>query len=150
MTNPGSPFDLTGRLAVVTGCRRGIGFAMAQALASAGADIVGVSVNLEPDGSAIQRSVQELGRTFTPYRADLSDVAAVAALAQQLRHGDRPVDILVNNAGAIRRAPAVAHSDRDWDEILALDLSAPFRLAREIGKDMVASGSGTIILSRRC
>ncbi len=145
MIGPNSPFDLTGRLAVVTGCRRGIGFAMAEALAQAGADIIGVSMNLETDGSAIGRRVQELGRTFTAYRADLGDVAAVAALSEQLRHGDRPVDILVNNAGAIRRAPAVAHSDEHWDEILALDLSAPFRLAREIGKDMVARGAGKII-----
>ena len=84
MIGPNSPFDLTGRLAVVTGCRRGIGFAMAEALAQAGADIIGVSMNLETDGSAIGRRVQELGRTFTAYRADLVDVAAVAELAQTL------------------------------------------------------------------
>jgi 2-deoxy-D-gluconate 3-dehydrogenase len=138
-------FDLTGRLAVVTGCRRGIGFAMAEALARAGADIVGVSVNLEPDGSAIERRVRDLGRTFTPYRTDLGDRAEVATLAQQLRHHHPPVDILVNNAGAIRRAPAVAHSDRDWDDILAIDLSAPFRLARDVGSGMVERGQGKII-----
>jgi 2-deoxy-D-gluconate 3-dehydrogenase len=145
MTNPSSHFDLTGRLAVVTGCRRGIGFAMAEALARAGADIIGVSVNLEPDGGAIGRRVRELGRAFTPYRTDLGDVTAADGLVQQLRRHDRPVDILVNNAGAIRRAPAVVHSDQDWDEILALDLSAPFRLARELGRDMVDRGYGKII-----
>jgi 2-deoxy-D-gluconate 3-dehydrogenase len=145
MTNLESPFDLTGRLAVVTGCRRGIGFAMAEALARAGADIVGVSVNLEDDGSAIERRVRDLGRAFTPYRADLRDTAAVATLTRQLRHHQPPIDILVNNAGAIRRAPAVAHSDRDWDDILAIDLSAPFRLAREVGSGMVERGRGKII-----
>ena len=71
-------FDLTGRLAVVTGCRRGIGFAMAEALASAGADIIGVSANLEPAGSTIERRVQSVGRTFTACRVDLSNQTAVA------------------------------------------------------------------------
>src|SRR4029453_16597596 len=70
--NP-SAFDLSGRLAVVTGCRRGIGLAMAEALAGAGADIIGVSATLEPDGSEVQRRVEALGRTFTPYRVDLAD-----------------------------------------------------------------------------
>ena len=144
MTNTASLFDLTDRLAVVTGCRRGIGFAMAEALALAGADIVGVSVHLE-DASAIERRVRELGRTFTPYRSDLGDPAAVTALTRRLRDRHPHIDILVNNAGAIRRAPAVAHTDQDWDEILAIDLSAPFRLARDIGSGMVERGRGKII-----
>jgi 2-deoxy-D-gluconate 3-dehydrogenase len=102
-------------------------------------------VNLEHDGSAIERRVRDLGRTFEPYRTDLGDRAAVARLAQQLRHHHPAVDILVNNAGAIRRAPAVSHSDRDWDDILAIDLSAPFRLARDVGSGMVERGRGKII-----
>ena len=145
MSNPTSPFDLTGRLAVVTGCRRGIGFAMAQALAAAGADIVGVSVNLESHGSRIEQRIRETGRLFTAYQADLVDQTAVARLGRMLSDHHPPVDILVNNAGAIRRAPAVQHSDRDWDEVLAVDLSAPFRLAREVGRGMVERGHGKII-----
>lgn len=145
MTGNASPFDLTGRLALVTGCRRGIGFAMAEALARAGADIIGVSANLEPQGSAIERRIRELGREFTAHRADLADPADLAALVSRLAEHHPPVDILVNNAGVIRRAPAIDHGDRDWDEVLAVDLSAPFRLARDIGRPMVERGHGKII-----
>jgi 2-deoxy-D-gluconate 3-dehydrogenase len=141
-----SLFDLSGRLAVVTGCRRGIGLAMTEALAKAGADIIGVSASLETTGSEVQRRVQELGRTFSARRADLSDLDAVRGLAQELAAGP-PVDILVTNAGAIHRDPAVVHSDADWDHVLAVDLSAPFLLAREIGRGMVERGYGKIIFT---
>ncbi|MCZ7438236.1 SDR family oxidoreductase [Micromonospora sp. WMMC241] len=140
-------FDLTGRLAVVTGCRRGIGLAMAEALAGAGADIVGVSAALESEGSEVARRVEALGRNFTAYRVDLADRAAVGALAAALAGGPRPVDILVNNAGTIRRAPAAEHPDEDWDEVVQVDLTAPFVLAREIGRQMVDRGSGKIIFT---
>ncbi len=88
----------SGRLAVVTGARRGLGRAIARALASAGADIVGVSASLEPAGSEVQAEVEGLGREFEGHRVDFADRAAVAALAERLA-GGRPVDILVNNAG---------------------------------------------------
>jgi 2-deoxy-D-gluconate 3-dehydrogenase len=141
------PFDLTGRLAVVTGCRRGIGLAMAEALAAAGADIIGVSASLESEGSAAAERVTALGRSFTPYRVDLSDRSATTGLVATLAAADRPVDILVNNAGTIRRAPAVDHGDRDWDEVLEVDLSAPFVLARGIGRGMVERGRGKVIFT---
>jgi 2-deoxy-D-gluconate 3-dehydrogenase len=140
-------FDLTGRLAVVTGCRRGIGLAMAGALAAAGADIIGVSASLESDGGAAAERVTALGRSFTPFRVDLSDRSATAALVATLAAGGRPVDILVNNAGTIRRAPAVDHGDADWDEVLEVDLSAPFVLARGIGRGMVERGRGKVIFT---
>ncbi|SCG77543.1 2-deoxy-D-gluconate 3-dehydrogenase [Micromonospora humi] len=140
-------FDLTGRLAVVTGCRRGIGLAMAEALAGAGADIIGVSAALESEGSEVARRVEARGRSFTAYRVDLADRAAVGALAAALAGGPRPVDILVNNAGTIRRAPAAEHPDEDWDEVVQVDLTAPFVLAREIGRQMVDRGSGKIIFT---
>jgi 2-deoxy-D-gluconate 3-dehydrogenase len=142
-----NPFDLTGRLAVVTGCRRGIGLAMAEALAAAGADIIGVSAAMEPDGSEAGRRVTALGRAFTPYRVDLSDRAAVADLTATLVGGPRPIDILVNNAGTIRRAPVVAHEDADWEHVLEVDLSVPFRLARDIGRGMLDRGSGKVIFT---
>jgi 2-dehydro-3-deoxy-D-gluconate 5-dehydrogenase len=147
MTGIVSPFDLTGRLAVVTGCRRGIGFAMAEALARAGADIIGVSANLEPHGSMIEQRIHELGREFTAHQADLSSVAAVSDLARALAAHQPPVDILVNNAGTIRRAPAVHHSDDDWDDVLRINLSAQFRIAREVGRGMVSRGHGKIIFT---
>jgi 2-dehydro-3-deoxy-D-gluconate 5-dehydrogenase len=141
-----SLFDLTGKLAVVTGCRRGIGLAMTEALASAGADIVGVSAELEPAGSEAERRVRALGRNFAALRADLADLDAVRALAGRLADGP-PVDILVNNAGTIRRAPAVEHSDADWEQVLTVDLSAPFVLARELGRGMVERQHGKIIFT---
>lgn len=147
MADLSSPFDLSGRLAVVTGCRRGIGLAMATALADAGADIIGVSAQLEPTGSVIERRVLDRGRRFTAYRTDLADPAAVAALARDLASHHPPIDILVNNAGIIRRAPAVEHTDQQWDEVLTVNLSTPFQLAREIGSGMVQRGRGKIIFT---
>jgi 2-deoxy-D-gluconate 3-dehydrogenase len=140
-------FDLTGRLAVVTGCRRGIGLAMARALAEAGADIVGVSASLEETGSDVAKQVEAAGRTFTGYRVDLADRTAARQLAATLGRLDRDVDILVNNAGTIRRTPAAEHSDEDWDHVLAVDLTTPFVLARELGKGMLARGHGKIIFT---
>jgi 2-dehydro-3-deoxy-D-gluconate 5-dehydrogenase len=142
-----SPFDLTGSLAVVTGCRRGIGLAMAEALAAAGADVIGVSASLEPSGSEAQRRVVAHGRIFVARPTDLSDEEAVRALGRDLSEQSRPVDILVNNAGTIRRAPAAEHGDSDWRHVLSVDLTAPFMLAREIGRGMVERGQGKIIFT---
>ena len=140
-----NPFDLTGKVAVVTGARRGIGMAMAEGLAAAGADIIGVSVNLEPTGSEISLRVEALGRSFTAYQTDFADRAAVTALGEKL--AARQVDILVNNAGTIRRAPAAEHSDEFWDEVLAVNLSSQFVLSRAVGASMLARGNGKIIFT---
>jgi 2-dehydro-3-deoxy-D-gluconate 5-dehydrogenase len=141
-----NPFDLTGRLAVVTGARRGIGRAMARALAAAGADIVGVSAHLE-GGSEVEKDVTAAGRSFEAVRADLADPAAVRELGEDLARRERPVDILVNNAGTIRRAPAAGPSDADWDVVLQVNLTAQFVLARAVGGAMAARGSGRIIFT---
>jgi 2-dehydro-3-deoxy-D-gluconate 5-dehydrogenase len=142
-----NPFDLSGRLAVVTGARRGIGLAVAEALAAAGADIVAISAQLEATGSEVEKRVRSHGRGFTGHRVDFTDRAAVAGLAGRLEDGDRPVDILVNNAGTIRRAPAAEHTDEMWDEVLAVNLSAQFALSRDVGRAMVARGRGKIIFT---
>ena len=97
--------------------------------------------------AASSSRIRDLGRRFAAYPTDLADPAAVAALGRDLAAHQPPVDILVNNAGAIRRAPAVDHGDQDWDEVLAVDLSAPFRLAREVGRGMVERGHGKIIFT---
>ncbi|MFB9660252.1 SDR family oxidoreductase [Glycomyces mayteni] len=140
-----NPFDLTGRLAVVTGAKRGIGFAMAEALAEAGADVVGVSATIEPEGSAIERRVTALGRTFRALPADLNDPEAVAELADTLA-GLGP-DVLVNNAGTIRRAPAAEHPDAYWDEVLQVNLTSQFALSRAVGRSMLERGRGKIVFT---
>jgi 2-deoxy-D-gluconate 3-dehydrogenase len=142
-----SGFDLTGRLAVVTGARRGIGLAMAGALAAAGADVIGVSRQLEPDGGEVRRRVEAAGRAFRGLTVDLADRAAVTRLAGHLRDLDVPVDILMNNAGVIARAPAATHSDTDWDHVVAVDLTGPFLLAREVGLRMLDEGRGKIVFT---
>ncbi|SHH54018.1 SDR family oxidoreductase [Streptomyces sp. 3214.6] len=140
-------FDLTGRLAVVTGARRGIGRAVARALAEAGADVIGVSAALEASGSDVEKDVVAAGRTFEAIRTDFADPEAVRALGADLAGRERPVDILVNNAGTIRRAPAAEHPDADWELVLQVNLNAQFALTRAVGAAMVARGQGKIIFT---
>jgi 2-dehydro-3-deoxy-D-gluconate 5-dehydrogenase len=140
-------FGLRGKTALVTGARRGIGLTMAEALAAAGADIIGVSAHLEPGGSEASARVEALGRSFTGFAVDLADRAAVEQLGDTLAGEGRPVDILVNNAGTIARAPAVDHDTPTWDRVLEVNLTAPFLLARALGKGMVERGSGKVIFT---
>jgi len=140
-----SAFDLTGRLAIVTGARRGIGFAMAEALAQAGADIIGVSATLEASGSAIERAVTSHGRRFEAIACDFADVDAIAALGERL--AVRPVDILVNNAGTIERAPAAEHPIELWDRVIQVNLSSQFVLSQAVGRSMLERGHGKIIFT---
>jgi len=140
-------FDLSGKTALVTGAKRGIGRAMAEALAEAGADIVGVSANLELQGSEVGESVTARGRSFAAYQCDFNDRQAVHGFAAQLDHDGVAPDILINNAGTIRRKPAVEHDDALWDEVIEVNLSAQFILSREIGRGMVSRKAGKIIFT---
>ncbi len=140
-------FDLSGKVALVTGCKRGIGKAMALGLAEAGADIIGVSASLEREGSEVELAVQALGRTFHAYQADFSDRSALYAFINKIKREHSQIDILVNNAGTILRAPAVEHGDALWDQVIEVNLNAQYVLSREIGRDMVARGSGKIIFT---
>jgi 2-dehydro-3-deoxy-D-gluconate 5-dehydrogenase len=140
-------FLLNGKTALVTGCRRGIGRAMAIALAEAGADIIGVSRHLEPGGSEVQREVEALGRAFHSYACDFSDRQAVYSFVQAATANHPVIDILVNNAGIILRRPAAEHPDEFWDEVIETDLTSQFILSREIGKGMIARGAGKIIFT---
>jgi 2-deoxy-D-gluconate 3-dehydrogenase len=140
-------FKLNGKTALVTGCRRGIGKAMALGLAEAGADIIGVSAQLEDDGGEVGKEVTALGRSFRPYRCDFADRRSVYELIARIKAECPPVDILVNNAGTILRKPAAEHPDEYWDRVVEINLNAQFVLSREFGKDMVARGRGKIIFT---
>jgi 2-deoxy-D-gluconate 3-dehydrogenase len=147
MTSFLNTFSLQGKTALVTGCKRGIGKAMTEALAAAGADIIGVSANLEPEGSQVAREVEQAGRKFYAYRADFSQRPSLYAFIEQVKTDHPVIDILVNNAGTILRKPAAEHPDEYWDEVIAINQTAQFILTREIGKEMVARGSGKIIFT---
>jgi len=140
-------FRLDGKVALVTGCKRGIGRAMAVALAEAGADVVGVSASLEPSGSAVAKDVQACGRRFSAYSCNFFDRAAVYEFVRCAKAEHPRIDILVNNAGIIKRAPATEYSDADWDEVIEVNLNAQFILAREFGRDMVERGAGKIVFT---
>ena len=139
-------FDLSGKTALVTGCRRGIGRAFAQGLAEAGADIVGVSASLA-SGSEVEGDVAALGRSFRSYACDFSDRDALRAFVAQVKADVAQIDILVNNAGTILREPAADHPDDYWDKVIEVNLNAQFVLAREFGKEMVARGCGKIVFT---
>ena len=140
-------FDLTGKIALVTGSKRGIGKAMALALAEAGADVIGVSANLELENSEIEKEVKLLGRKFYAYQCDFGKRDALNAFIDKVKAEHPVIDILVNNAGTIKRQPAAEHSDEFWDEVIAVNQTAPFILTREIGRRMLDNGSGKIIFT---
>ncbi len=140
-------FDLTGKTALVTGCRRGIGYAMATALAEAGADILGVSASLETEGSNIEKEIQALGRKFKAYACDFSDRQALYEFIKQIKSENPQIDILINNAGTILRKPAAEHTDEFWDKVIEVNLNAQFILSREFGREMLQRGSGKIIFT---
>jgi len=140
-------FRLDGKLALVTGCKRGIGKAMAEALAEAGADIIGVSANLELEGSEIETSVKALNKNFYPYQCNFSNRGNLYAFINQVKKDHPQIDILINNAGTILRKPVADHSDEYWDEVIAVNQTAPFILAREFGKEMLQRQKGKIIFT---
>lgn len=140
-------FKLDGKTALVTGCKRGIGLAMAEALAEAGADIIGVSATLELQGSEAEKAVTALGRRFKAYQCDFGDRKSLYDFIARLKAGHPTPDILVNNAGTILRKPAAEHPDEYWDKVVEVNQNAQFILSREIGRDMVARGSGKVIFT---
>ena len=140
-------FNLSGKTALVTGCKRGIGLAMAKGLAEAGADIIGVSATLETSGSEVEKIITSMGRTFAAYQCDFSDRQAVKDFTAQVLAEQGAPDILINNAGTILRAPAAEHSDEYWDKVIEVNLNAQFIISRDIGAKMIERGSGKIIFT---
>lgn len=140
-------FKLEGKTALVTGCKRGIGKAMAIGLAEAGANIIGVSASLELTGSSVAKEVDAKGKKFSAYQCDFSDRKALYTFINQVKKDHPQIDILINNAGTILRAPAVEHPDEMWDKVIEVNQNAQFILTREIGKEMVARGNGKIVFT---
>jgi 2-dehydro-3-deoxy-D-gluconate 5-dehydrogenase len=139
-----NPFDLTGKTALVTGARRGIGAGMALALAEAGADIIGASASMEPHGGEVGEKIRALGRRFTGHAVNFADRSALKAFAAKMEA--EPIDILVNNAGTIKRKPAAEHPEEWWDEVIETNLSAQFLLTQAVGRGMLARGRGGKII----
>ena len=135
-------FDLSGRIALVTGANRGLGQAIALALAQAGADIATVSTG-SADSTGDQ--VRALGRRFLALQADLSTLEPIARIVGDTTAQLGGIDILVNNAGVIRRADAVDFSEADWDEVIDVNLKSAFFLSQAVGRGMIAAGRGKII-----
>lgn len=132
-------FRLDGKIALVTGSRRGIGAAIAVALAQAGADVACHGLNSDPGPACAE--IRALGRRTAYFHADVADPQACSSLFENAVSEFGHLDILVNNAGAIRRAPAAEYSAEFWDEMLAAHLSAVFRLSQLAGRHMLARGT---------
>lgn len=137
-------FKLDGKVALVTGAGRGLGQGMAIALAEAGADVAGLDVIPQDETAA---NVQALGRRFLPVSANLLEAHAedLTRVIDQVVSGLGRLDILVNNAGIIRRAAVLEFSEKDWDDVMAINLKAVFLLSQAAGRVMAAQGSGKII-----
>ncbi|MBC7916464.1 MAG: 2-dehydro-3-deoxy-D-gluconate 5-dehydrogenase KduD [Rhodoferax sp.] len=137
-------FQLSGRVAIVSGCNTGLGQGMALALAQAGADIVGVNVSAPED---TKTQVEALGRKFLDLRANLSNISSLDGLIDQALTLTGKVDILVNNAGIIRREDAINFSEKDWDDVTDLNLKTVFFFSQKVAKRFIAQGSGGKIIN---
>jgi 2-deoxy-D-gluconate 3-dehydrogenase len=136
-------FKLDGLVAIVTGCNTGLGQGMALALAQAGADIVGVNVSAPDDTKA---QVEAQGRRFMDLRANLSDISCIAGLVSKATQLTGSVNILVNNAGIIRREDAINFTEKDWDDVMDLNLKSGFFFSQAVARQFMAQGTcGKII-----
>ena len=135
-------FDVRGKTALVTGARKGIGFAIASALAEHGANLIVVS-SQQTDNDELSKVAAKSGVTYTTFTCDFRSRQDTLALVEKVK--DIKIDILINNAGLANRAEALDHNDDLWDQTIEIDLTAPFILSREIGKGMAQRGYGKII-----
>ena len=135
-------FDVRGKTALVTGARKGIGFAIASALAEHGANLIVVS-SQQTDNDELSKVAAKSGVTYTNFACDFRSRQDTLDLIEKIK--EIKIDILINNAGLANRAEALDHNDDLWDQTIEIDLTAPFILSREIGKGMAQRGYGKII-----
>lgn len=127
-------FDFTGKRALVTGARKGLGQGLALALASAGADIIALGSQEMPE---TRKKVEDLGRKFEEVVYDLTNPSGLNDVVTSLTSGGRNIDILVNNAGQIRRANFTEFSEQDWDDVMNINLKSIFMLSQAVVRHMV-------------
>ncbi len=137
-------FRLDGKVAVVTGARKGLGFGIAEGLAEAGADIVGVGPIPMPE---TEKAVTALGRKFLYVEADLTSQERIPDIVAETVAGLGSLDILVNNAGIIRRADILEFSEKDWDDVMNVNLKSLFFLSQEAARQMEKQGRGGKIVN---
>lgn len=137
-------FNLNGKVAIVTGTSRGLGKAMAIALAKAGANIVGVGVS---DMSETKEEIQKIGRQFLEIKADLTNTKSVDKIVSEIVKKFGGIDILVNNSGTIRREDAINYKEKDWDDILNLNLKTLFFLSQKVAKQFMKQETGGKIIN---
>lgn len=135
-------FNLQGKVALVTGCDTGLGRGMTVGLAEAGCDIIGVNRKIPHDTA---EKVQALGRRFTAIQADLSQPDIIPGLVEEALARMGKIDILVNNAGTIRREDALQFSEKDWDDVMNLNIKSLFFLSQAVAKQFLKQGGGKII-----
>jgi NAD(P)-dependent dehydrogenase (short-subunit alcohol dehydrogenase family) len=138
-------FRLEGKRALVTGGARGLGRAMARALAEAGADVAIASRTLEDCRAAADDIARATGRRSAAFAVDLMRFDALGGFVRQIEDGFGPVDVLVNNAGINIRGDVQELAENDWDAVVDTNLKAPFMLARAIGPGMCARGWGRVV-----
>ena len=137
-------FDLNGKVAIVTGCDTGLGQGMAVGLAQAGCDIVGINI-VEPADTIAK--VEALGRKFLSLKADVSKIDELPQLIDQAVTTFGHVDILVNNAGIIRREDALKFSEKDWDDVMNINVKSVFFMSQTVAKQFIAQGNGGKIIN---
>jgi 2-deoxy-D-gluconate 3-dehydrogenase len=137
-------FNLTGKVALVTGCNTGLGQAMAIALAEAGADVVGINRSAPIEA---EKAIKAAGRKFFDLRADVGQTDQLAGLVTQAVALAGRIDILVNNAGIIRRNDSIDFTEKDWDDVMDVNLKSVFFLSQAAARQFIAQGQGGKIIN---
>ncbi|WED28295.1 2-dehydro-3-deoxy-D-gluconate 5-dehydrogenase KduD [Vibrio sp. DW001] len=137
-------FDLSGKVAIVTGCNTGLGQGMAVALAKAGADIVGVG-HIQPTETT--KKITQFGKKFKFVEANLLSIEPVQRIIDEAVEAFGRVDILVNNAGIIRREDSINFSEKDWDDVMNINIKVPMFLSQSVAKQFIKQGNGGKIVN---